>query len=112
MKEVLMEMSEELGADVTGSYILSKVAELLKLAFATKDDLRQAIDSLAKEHLCLEPVTVAVTPGDESSIHPATPANAPVAIAPQAVVPVRYNPKNVQCHSWCVGKKWHLCSWE
>ena len=93
---LLEDMTEELGAEVTGSYILSKVADLLKLAFDTTDDLRQAIDTLAKEYLCLEPINMAVSP-DEGSIEPTTLlANSPLGastIVPANVAPVRYNPE-------------------
>ena len=36
IRQLLQDMSEEVGADVTGSFILSKVAELLKLALSQR----------------------------------------------------------------------------
>ena len=50
MKNLLSDMSEELGPDVNSSFILSNIAQILKLAF---DDVEEAISILANEHLGL-----------------------------------------------------------
>ena len=67
MKNLLNDMSEELGPDVTSSFILSNVAQILKLAF---DDVEEAISTLVNDHLGLvyAPATsVAVIPGGNTA---------------------------------------------
>ena len=88
MKNLLRDMSEELGQDFTSSFILSNVAQILKLAF---DDLQEAISTLVNDHLGLVyvPATaVAVTPGVTTSQQSTKSTMAPASIAQETVVPV------------------------
>ena len=92
MKKLLSDMSEELGGDVTSSFILSNVAQILKLAFV---DAEEAISTLVNDHLGLvyAPATAgAVTPVGNTSQQSTKSAMAPASIAPETVFPVRYNP--------------------
>ena len=91
MKNLLRDMSEELGPDFTSSYILGNVAQLLKSAF---DDVEGAISTLVNDHLGLvyaPAMAVAVTPGGNTAQQSTNSAMAPAPIAPDTLVPVRYN---------------------
>ena len=86
-------MSEEVGPDFTSSFILSNVAQILKMAF---DDVEEAIATLVNDHLGLvyTPSTgVAVTPDGNTAQQSTKAAMAPAPIAQETVVPVKYKRK-------------------
>ena len=92
LKILLSEMSEELGPDFTSSFILSNVAQILKLAF---DDVEEAIATLVNEHLGLvyAPATaVAVTPAGNTAQQSTNSGLTPAPIAQETLVPVSYKP--------------------
>ena len=93
MKQLLQEMSADLGHETTASYVLSNVAVLLKLAFGDDEShLRLAIDTLLKDHPSLHTNMVPVTPVNGNT-NPATEvAMLPAPIAEETVVAVKYNP--------------------
>ena len=93
MKELLHDISDDIGKDTTASYILSNIAVLLKLVFGEEEeDLSKAIDTISKEHLGLH-TTVPATPLHGITNQPTQVAMLPSSISQEAVVPVRYNPR-------------------
>ena len=100
MKQLLQEMSVDLGHDTTASYVLSNVAALLKLAFGDDEDaLCLAIDTLSKEHLGLHSnmSPPPVTPVNGNTNQPTQVAMLSVPkIVEKTVVPVSYNPNIFQ----------------